>query len=491
MSGLQLTNTLTWAWGSTDWLDWLRSVLTVHSNRIDYSTQQTPDWMFYTEHKDGYVLFGTGLLPWLWEQMTAAWPWLGQRVGQLEIVDKRRRPGKPWVYGEGVGALQFTPYDDQLQVAKLMLERERGVLDLATNQGKTYSCMTFIALTQMRSALQVVPLQSLLYQTSQDFEQGLGLPPGSVGRIGDGIFDPKPITVAVQNSLVEHLYKLDQDMFDTLIYDEAHKGISGMGTAIASHFDAPYRFWISGTAYRDGDNYTEYMLTALAGPCLAKVGNLDLVKAGRSARPLVRFLLNEVDVLKQLQPGQIPQYLTPPEAYALLTRDEQRNQLVREVVEMARARGLRTLIFVEHKQHAARLKDMMPWSEVAIGASAKRNERIKEHFTDGRLDTVIATSTWREGLSIKTGIHVMIQAGGRKSYLKDQDFGRPLRQNEFGWTIVVDFCDIGLPQAQKHSEQRRRRFEQMGFRPYMVELDKMDSIFTEYEADTAYYNPQR
>ena len=162
----------------------------------------------------------------------------------------------------------FTPYGDQEIVADLMLKRGRGVLNLATNYGKTYLYMRCWKKLQCPNMLIVVPTQALLYQVRQDFAKNMKLNVDEIGMVGDGKFEWRPFTVAIIDSvnLWLNMNKPLPYYFDMLIVDEGHLATSGEYQRLTWACDAPFRFWCSGTAYKDGDKIHEFSITSLSDP---------------------------------------------------------------------------------------------------------------------------------------------------------------------------------------------------------------------------------
>jgi len=428
------------------WALW--RILTVRVNtRQDY--EEIPFW---STTPDGHTLFLAGFTKYVDKEMRA----LGFFI---HYVDQRTMPTFESAYPEAHST--FEPYIDQAEQVEHMLKQTRGVLHLATGFGKTFLMSYFWHRAQNPSMLVVVPTKALLVQTSKDIEDQAGLPEGSIGRVGSGCLDWKPTTVAVVNSLDRWLEKHGSFPIkpEILFVDEGHKGVGDMHARVAQHMDSFYRFWMSGTAYKAGDIAHEFRLTGLAGSCIGRITNKQLVDWGRSKEPIIRFIDHQMEHRVDLEDDDFHGQ------YNLLVEDELRNQTIVNTAREAVSMGLTVLIFVEHTRHQRLLENMgmRDWCSFVQGGNNSRNERIKEQLKRGEIACACATSAWREGVSI-SNIDVLIQGGGKKAWTaKGQDFGRLLRQSELGFGYYFDFYDHGPPMLSRHSQSRMDSLRKEGF----------------------------
>lgn len=370
-------------------------------------------------------------------------------------------------------APQFEPYDDQRTMAQYMLDRTRGVLDLATNFGKTYLASWFWFQAGQPTMLLLVPTKELLHQTSADLERLAGLGRGSVGRIGDGLCSWMPITVGIINSVADWVKQRPLPLdFGALFVDEGHLQAAEQADLVASRCDAYYRFWMSGTAYRDNDPVHVMRLTALAGPLLAKITNKYLVDQGRSAVPTLNFIPYN---------GPVAPSGGWPNSYhhqnKILKQDDERNAIIRRVVEAAARRNLISLVFVEHKDHLKALHKMMPWAEVVYGGGD--NAEVRRKLEERRTLAVIATSAWRVGVSGLPMDHLFHAGGGKASSSILQEFGRVLRKKDYGdnrcW--YTDIFDCWGTYPRRHGMQRFEIMRAQEFPINITGVDLIDGMF--------------
>lgn len=442
----------------------LEKALTVTNNKWDYALGVQKERTYFRYHL-GTFYFMSGLLSYVLGVVE-------RNCLSVNLYDNRTKPDfKPVVE---VSTKTFRPYTDQAAIVDAMLKEPRGVLDLATNYGKTKMMAEFWHRVNFSSMLIIVPTRTLLYQTSSDIEKCYGLPEGTIGRVGDSCYDWKPITVAIANSVDKWIQSgKSLPQFSSLFIDEGHRGTSDRYMRIAFACDAFYRFWLSGTAYKDGERHFEWDITSIAGPCLAKVTNKQLVEAGRSVRPHVYFIdVNIADPTVNLM-----EYASQ---YKALKTNPQRNDAIALVASTAYELGLTVVTFVEHKSDHLRLlrERMGHFTEFVTGnTSSKQNKRIKQGLIDGSIRSVIATSTWREGVSIPR-IDVLNYGCGRKApHFNKQYFGRLLRMAP-GKTrcFYFDYTDKGLRYPYNHSTQRQRMFQNEGFLPEVITPEQVGVV---------------
>ena len=125
---------------------------------------------------------------------------------QVQLDDRRYCPNVPVSFPQSLPGASFDyPYDYQPLCAWEMARRQRGVIGIATNGGKSACAALFIAATKIPT-LFMVPNLTLLYQTQKAMAKYLDLKLDDVGLIGDNHWEPKPwITVATANTLYARL----------------------------------------------------------------------------------------------------------------------------------------------------------------------------------------------------------------------------------------------------------------------------------------------
>jgi len=157
-------------------------------------------------------------------------------------------------------AVQPRPY--QREAIRHWLDAEgRGVVVLPTGAGKTVVAMMAMEAVGART-LVVVPTIELLQQWRTGLIEKLGLPAESVGVVGGGSDDMRPVTIITYQSAVSP----SRPLLDVglLVFDEVHHLPAASYRRIPCKVGAPYILGLSATTERmDG---RERDLDALVGP---------------------------------------------------------------------------------------------------------------------------------------------------------------------------------------------------------------------------------
>lgn len=373
----------------------------------------------------------------------------------------------------------FQPRDIQSWAAGVLLERTRGVGDFATNFGKTYMIADMWFRAHRPAALVLVPTKALLKQTSEDLAKLMGVSLDSIGKVGDGRKEWAPVTVGITNSVYSWIntYGSLPIPFGMLIADEGHAQVGDMADRVAMSCDAYYRFWLSGTAKKDNSQMHMMRLQGLAGPIIAEVRNKHMVEQGHSAHPHINVIeFNDVSVPYGGWPYRYQ------EQYSLLKHSDERNDLVKTVIEQAATAGLVTMCFVEHKDHQRELHKLLPWAEVVYGGS--NQDAVRHKLEMGTTKCVITTSAWRLGVSTG-GIDHLFHAGGYKSAANLlQEFGRVLRDKGDGinrcW--MTDIKDTWGTFPAKWARQRMSTIKAEGFPVHTLNVDQVGGMFNKHVA---------
>jgi len=159
--------------------------------------------------------------------------------GDPKLIDQRRT--LPEVDFSFQGRLR--PY--QQEAFTDTVRREFGVIESGTGSGKTVIGLAIIA-HRRQPTLILVHTKELLHQWTTQIETFLGQ---EAGRIGDGHFTIRPVTVAIVNSARNHLAGLPEN-FGQIVVDECHRVPSSLFTDVVTAFDCRYALGLSATAFR-------------------------------------------------------------------------------------------------------------------------------------------------------------------------------------------------------------------------------------------------
>jgi superfamily II DNA or RNA helicase len=191
------------------------------------------------------------------------------------IIDRRRL--LPEIDLGFIGALR--PY--QQEAVAIAAKKSFGVIEAGTGSGKTVMALALIA-QRRQPAFVVVHTKELLYQWQERVRQFLGVEPGLVG---DGKFDPAPLTIGIVNSARKRVEELVPH-FGHLIVDECHRVPANLFTDVVSRFDCHYLLGLSATAYRSDDETTK-LIYFYMGDRLHQVDQDELKATGAILAPQV------------------------------------------------------------------------------------------------------------------------------------------------------------------------------------------------------------
>ena len=126
----------------------------------------------------------------------------------------------------------------------------------------------------------LVHSKELMQQWRQRIQQFLGL---EAGLAGDGLFDIRPVTVAIVNTAKKNLATLPQ-CFGQIVVDECHRVPASLFTDVVSAFDSQYMLGLSATAFRREDGMTR-LIHIYMGERVHTVDGRMLAASGAVVRP--------------------------------------------------------------------------------------------------------------------------------------------------------------------------------------------------------------
>lgn len=379
----------------------------------------------------------------------------------VRVIDRRRAPSaQPCPIADAPSWLR--PY--QLEGVKRVLERERGILYMATGSGKTNAAVALAVLVPVRWGF-LVHRSNLVEQAAERYEKwGGGL---KVGRVVEGRWRiPKnaDVVCASFQSVYAALKKRDPrarallDSFEGLVVDEVHCLAADTLQQVAmSTPNARWRVGLSGTPLSRGDRKNVLVMAPL-GPVIHRVTAEELVAGGVLAKPRVQMVRVE-------QEGD--GWPTYQGAYgALVVRSGPRN---RALVELALRCEKPALLFVKEVDHGKALAKYLQRAgvraEFVWGAhSAEWRASLASQLARGQLDVVVCSVVWQEGVDIPALRTIIQGASGKSVIAAIQKVGRGTRKEggkeEFR---VYDVMDVGNGWLEEHSRQRVKAYRAEGY----------------------------
>jgi len=294
-----------------------------------------------------------------------------------EIIDNRRL--LPEIDLQFLGNLR--PYQE---IAVSAAEsRSFGVIEAGTGSGKTVMGLALIA-TRKQPTLVVVHTKELLYQWQERVQQFLGV---ESGLIGDGKFDPAPVTIAIVNSARKHVETL-VPLFGHLIVDECHRVPASLFTDVVSRFDCQYLLGLSATAFRS-DNEMTKLIYYFMGDQIHRVDQEELKATGAVLAPQV------IRTSTSFTYGYRGDYQALIKA--LVTHEGRNMQILQDILKVVRepeeGTGLVVSDRVSHCQlFVDKLKVNGVKAELLCGQiSAESRGTIVEAVRQGEVEVLVAT----------------------------------------------------------------------------------------------------
>jgi len=385
----------------------------------------------------------TGLVPYLRGFLKRHYPNV-----RVDIRDARAKPPRQRTIHSKIVLREY-----QRPPVEKMLQRGRGSVSLSTGSGKTIVLLETFARLGVPGVM-IVPTTVIMRQFLKTARKMLDC---EVGQIGQGVWEPKFLTIAIMAGLNEDPGRTKEFLqgVDFFYVDEGHHIASETWFHCLMESEAYYRFGGSGTMLRtDGQ---DLKLFAPTGPVAARVTSSQLVETGWLAKPKVRMV--RVDGMGIGWPGDWATYYANNVIYNP-HRTEATIQLIGHSIE----NDIKTLCLVAWDKHAQHLlAGIMPHAKTYVDyvCSSFPDREIKESlqwFKEGKTRVLIATPLLSEGYDLPS-INRLIRASGMKSFIKvTQETGRVLRVEDppqRGVEVEVwDFFDDDGGPLAEHSQER-------------------------------------
>ena len=400
--------------------------------------------------------FPTGLLPKLINILTSK-----GIIYQIENLRKGKTGQLLQLNPKSLAGIEARDY--QIQAARICLQKDRGIVHMATNAGKTEIAALIIKSLGNPKTLFLVHRKDLLYQTKERFEKRLQIPIRMIYADVDENSD-SPILVATVQTLYKRIKtKKVQELLanaNLLFLDECHILSSYSWNKVALRCDSYYRFALSGTPLT-GDDVKDAKLVGATGEILFKVSNQELIEQGYSAVPIINII-----VLDEVEKYLDKVGLKYPDIYKEgIVYNEMRNRAIVNLINRKES----FVIMVRLIQHGTILKELIKkegFDVKFISGNDEIEKRLKvtKDFKENKLKVLITSTILDEGIDIPN-IRNLIVAGGGKSHVKTlQRIGRGLRKKK-GENILnfYDFVDKSSKYLLRHSLKRLEDYEKEGF----------------------------
>ena len=404
--------------------------------------------------------FPTGLLPTVFERFS-------QQGIHPDLQDLRHKP----LVTQGTPKVKLRDYQESALVMGLSnklggFDWPCGVFKIATGGGKTELAVALYESNPVPTVF-IVHRKHLITQARERFKK-YGI---DTGQIGDSVFDPHPngITVATIQTITRLLkandpQKLRQFMFaGQIFFDEAHlcaSKITGGNQfiAVSRQFrQAYYRWGLTATPFMK-DEYSNQLLMGATGDLLCTISNAQLIEAGHLTPPRVVII-------------KVPEVIGPkgwPDVYdrAIVLNIIRNNMVINELIKAPKP----ALVMTNRIGHAKILCNLANLKGINLPAivqgSTSNNQRAKllKDLRSGRIDAIIATTVFDDGLDLPELATLVLAGGGKSTVAQLQRIGRGLRRAKGKKEVlVIDFKDMSGTILKKHSAARKKVWKDEGF----------------------------
>lgn len=424
--------------------------------------------------KGGNLVFPTGLFSYFREIMA-------KHGVPIAIRDERL----PSILTHGLATPSLVLRDYQEPIVAAGLDRQRGVMKMATGGGKTEAVLALLVRASSFPAIFYVTSCDLLEQAYDRFSKHVqynGVP-AKIGRIGAGHCDIQSITIATvqscQMAIEGHYSKPD---FDDCSFDDKTELDDGQKEQIKQLVaDAQFvyvdecqhvscetiqsilnrshkaRFRIGGSASPWRDDGLDILIEAAFGRRFCDISASFLINSGWLVRPYITF--NHFN--QALGPtGNFQSHYS-----TYIVHNEARNKWIAEATKKYLERNLSTIILVKQVQHAEILADLVG-SRVEILTSSgdpkkspKKRKEVLDRLRSKDLLCVIGTSLLDEGVDVPAASVGIFAGGGKSSTRELQRVGRVIRPDPLDpskkCAYIEEFWDH-TKYLNHHAKTRRR-----------------------------------
>ena len=395
-----------------------------------------------------YGKFPTGMLPFAIKHL--------ETIG-CEIILEDHRPNQPIFNGKLITDFAgLNLMDHQNDISKLIDKQVkgipfyRGVVDAATNAGKTFVIAGLYENLDRPLTLLVVDSKTTYNKTVKEFSEWF-----DVGEISSNKYEIKQFTVAMVktlSNLIKDSVNVKQGVskFQVYMVDECHTAGNATHCHVAtSLIGASVRVYFSGTPLDQKNKERKLKLLGNSGPIIKTISNREMMDKGVSLEARIHIRLNRGNYFFT----DVTQAMDQQVLYA----ENRINDMV-DIIQNEQ-KGKQILITFRYHRHGEyilhTLRERLP--EVSIGmvhGETKETEQLVEDFKESRLQVLIASTILKQAVNIPC-IEVIIMAlGGKDTVTIKQFLGRGIRLNK-GQTHLdlYDWFDEG-DYVEKHSRAR-------------------------------------
>ncbi len=399
-------------------------------------------------------------------------------------IEDRRAENIPYVkmdISHNLDKLKMVPRDYQVRAVEEAMKNPRGIIRAATGSGKTLIAGLVAAQFNTPTIVYVIGLD-LMSQFHKLFSQ---LFDEEIGMIGNGVCNPKRITIATIWTIGRALsikpknMVLDEDNTDeeynenntvkilkvlkdarVHLLDECHVSTCETLQTIYKNINPERLYGLSGTPYREDGS--DLLVQAILGDKICDISASELIEKGVLAQPIIKFKkVPKIYVESNTYQGIYKEYIV---------ENDYRNGLIISSTRDLVNKGYQTLVSFKQINHGKILHKLLQDQGIKcelLSGKDKLDKRleVKEKLLNKEIDVLIASTIADIGLDIPT-LSGLVLAGGGKSLIRCyQRIGRCIRSYPGKkYAAIVDFYD-DIKYLKKHSTLRYQLYkEESGFK---------------------------
>ena len=358
----------------------------------------------------------------------------------------------------GLAGVEIRDY--QLEAIKSIIEKQRGIVHAATRSGKSIIAIGAASCFPKPKLLYLAPSIDIVNEIHGKFvECGF-----KACKLGGG---QKDITEDIVVSTLQTYVRLDliklSNKFDIIFCDEIHLS-SEPGSALEKILSKNLSIVRVGfTASIPTEPSKKLTLQGLFGDKIMELSVKDgIEKHGVLAKP-------RIELLAVSESKEINLCKTYHEIYDLaICRNKIRNRLIAKYAKTVADENGTVLIFCVNLIHIELLSkelDLLSVEHEIVEGKVSGDDRTisKEKMKSGKLNVIISSNCWAEGVTLPALSHVINASGMKSESRLLQKMGRGLGKVEGKEEIVlVDFLDPYKHLAQ-HSIARLCVYKNMGW----------------------------
>jgi superfamily II DNA or RNA helicase len=303
-----------------------------------------------------------------------------RNAGLTWTIEDLRTEGEPfeWQQAYAVPDHNLTLYPYQEGMVQAALAKQNCLLRAGTGAGKTVVAFALVARLKLPTIV-IVWTGALMDQWVERLQKEMGLSKKQIGIIRGSKCDLKPITVAMQQSVVSRLKKGNGEAitsgFGVLIFDEVQRAAATTMFAAIDPFPAKYRIGISADESRK--DRKEFLTYDLFGQVAAEVTRETLVAGG---------FVHDVEVCVVPTEFDAPWYRFRPDFNKLLAEmqeDEARNNLALSMA-MQEVEAEEQVLVLSHRVEHCRTMDATLTAQGIKTGVLLGGQEFQEVFRDSK-----------------------------------------------------------------------------------------------------------